>query len=41
MRDLFNTAKKAQPGDNFIDEVDAIGRQRAMLMADTTKESRL
>lgn len=29
VRDLFNNAKKAQPAIIFIDEVDAIGRQRA------------
>lgn len=30
VRDLFNTAKKAQPAIVFIDEVDAIGRQRGV-----------
>ncbi len=30
MRDLFNTAKKAQPAIIFIDEIDAIGRQRGV-----------
>ncbi len=28
VRDLFNTSKKAQPAIIFIDEIDAIGRQR-------------
>ncbi len=32
VRDLFNTAKKAQPSIIFIDEVDAIGRQRGVGM---------
>ncbi len=32
VRDLFNTAKKAQPAIIFIDEVDAIGRQRGVGM---------
>ncbi|MFH1566066.1 MAG: ATP-dependent zinc metalloprotease FtsH [bacterium] len=30
MRDLFSTAKTAQPAVIFIDEIDAIGRQRGM-----------
>ncbi|MBU1017316.1 ATP-dependent zinc metalloprotease FtsH [Patescibacteria group bacterium] len=30
MRDLFSTAKSAQPSVIFIDEIDAIGRQRGM-----------
>jgi len=30
MRDLFNTAKTAQPAVIFIDEIDAIGKQRGM-----------
>lgn len=31
-RDLFNTAKKAAPAIIFIDEIDAIGRQRGLGM---------
>ena len=37
VRDLFETAKKNAPVIIFIDEIDAVGRQRgAGMVADTT-----